>query len=75
MDAETRSLVRRRLSDERRRLAGLPAVVDAAELFHANQSGKAIGPLAWEAASGDGLLALALALDVLEMKREQTEAA
>ena len=69
VDADTRSLVRRRLSDERRRLAGLPADVDVAELFQANQGGKAIGPLAWEAANGDGLLALALALDVLEMKK------
>ncbi len=75
VDAETRLLARRRLSDERRRLAGLPAIVDAAELFQANQGGKALGPLAWEACGGDGLLALACALDVLEMKREQTEAA
>jgi len=50
-------------------MAGLPAVVDAAELFQANQGGKAIGPLAWEACGGDGLLALACALDVLEAKR------
>ena len=75
MDADTRSLVRRRVSDERRRLAG--AELDENGLTAIKPLGarsKALPLAAWEAFDGDALLALDYALDFLQAKREAVEA-
>ena len=76
VDAVTRSQVRGRVSDARRRVAD--AELDAygeADLQTAAMKSRALPFMAWEACDGDPLLALAYVLDVLEAKREAAEAA
>lgn len=74
MDAETRSLARRCVSDARRRLAG-------AELDERGQTDmqltamkdRSLPRAAWEACDGDPLLALASALDWLEASGRESK--
>jgi hypothetical protein len=71
VDVETRSLVRRRVSDERRRRVGVE--LDETGLVGMQNSGsknKSLPLVAWEACDGDSLLALAYVLDVLKAKQE-----
>ena len=76
MDADTRSLVRRSVSNARRRLTGADLDVSGQTDMQAGAMKNRELPLvAWEVAEGDPLLALAYALDFLEQKREATEAA
>jgi hypothetical protein len=76
VNAETRALVLRRVSDARRQLVG--AELDANEdtdMQAAGMKRRALPLVAWEVAERDPLLALAYALDFLELKRESAEAA
>jgi hypothetical protein len=76
VDVETRSLVRRRISDERRRRAGVELDEKGLTAMHASPKSKSLPLVAWEACDGDSLLALAYVLDVLKAKQEgQLEAA
>ncbi len=71
MDVETRALVRRSVSDARRRLTG--AEFDETGLAGMQNSGsknKSLPLVAWEACDGDSLLALAYVLDVLRARQE-----
>jgi hypothetical protein len=71
VDVETRTLVRRRVSDARRRLTG--AEFDETGVVGMQTSGsrnKSLPLVAWEACDGDSLLALAYVLDVLKAKQE-----
>ncbi len=69
MDVETRALVRRRVSDERRRLTG--AELDAHGITGMQTvKSNALAVVAWQACDGDALLALVYALDFLKAKRE-----
>jgi hypothetical protein len=71
VDVETRTLVRRSVSDARRRLTG--AEFDETGVAGMQTSGsrnKSLPLLAWEACDGDSLLALAYVLDVLKAKQE-----
>jgi hypothetical protein len=71
VDVETRAIVRRSVSDARRRLAD--AELDETGVAGMQTSGsrnKSLPLVAWEACDGDGLLALAYVLDVLKAKQE-----
>ena len=71
VDVETRALVRRSVSDARRRLTG--AELDETGVAGMQTSGsrnKSLPLVAWEACDGDSLLALAYVLDVLKAKQE-----
>jgi hypothetical protein len=76
VDADTRSLVRRSVSNARRRLAGAELGENGMTDMQAAPKNTALPLVAWEACDGDGLLALAYALDFLDTKgRARTEAA
>ena len=77
MDGPTRASLRRAVSDERRRLLGATLNGDGgADLrAHGNRGGRALALVAWEAADGDPLLALGIALDALIAGRAVPEAA
>lgn len=65
-------LVRRRISDARRRLAGAELDADGqTDIQGTGTMGTALPVIAWDACDGDGLLALAYALDVLKMRQEE----
>jgi hypothetical protein len=71
VDVETRAIVRRCVSDARRRLAD--AELDESGVAGMQTSGsrnKSLPLVAWEACDGDSLLALAYVLDVLKAKHE-----
>ena len=71
VDVETRALVRRSVSEARRRLTG--AEFDGTGVAGMQTSGsrnKSLPLVAWEACDGDSLLALAYVLDVLKAKQE-----
>jgi hypothetical protein len=70
MDVETRSLVRRRISDERRRRAGAELDEKGLTAMHASPKNNSLPLAAWEACDGDPLLAIVYALDILEAKQE-----
>ena len=70
VDADTRSLVRRRVSNERRRLVGAELDENGLTYMKAWAKSNALPLAAWEAFDGDALLALDYALDMLEAKRE-----
>ncbi len=66
VDATIRAYLRRRVADERRRRAGVEPDGDASPRLRVTS--KSVAVVAWEAADGDGLTALALALDVLAQR-------
>lgn len=75
MDAVTRSLVRRSVSDARRRRAGAELDAFGETDLQAPGGSLSLPVVAFEACDGDPLLALAYVLDVLEMKREASSEA
>jgi len=71
VDVETRTLVRRSVSDARRRLTGVEFDESGVAGMQALGSrNKSLPLVAWEACDGDSLLALAYVLDVLKAKQE-----
>ena len=76
MDGETRSLVRRRVSDARRRLACAELDTNGmTDMKTSNVRNKSLALVAWEASEGDPLLALGYALEFLRTKQERQTAA
>jgi hypothetical protein len=75
VDVETRALVRSRVSDARRRLTGAELDNGTTDMQAGAMKNRALPLVAWEVAEGDPLLALAYALDFLELKREATSEA
>jgi hypothetical protein len=71
VDAATRLLVRRSVSNARRRLADAElGETGVAGMQTSGSRNKSLPLVAWEACDGDGLLALAYVLDVLKETRE-----
>ena len=71
VDAVTRLLVRRSVSNARRRLADAElGETGVAGMQTSGSRNKSLPLVAWEACDGDGLLALAYVLDVLKETRE-----
>lgn len=71
VDVETRTLVRRSVSDARRRLTGVEFDESGvAGMQTLGSRNKSLPLVAWEACDGDSLLALAYVLDVLKAKQE-----
>ena len=76
MDAATRSLVRRSISDARRRLTGAELDSDGmTDMQTSSVNNNSLAVVAWNACDGDPLLALGYALEVLEAKRAAADAA
>lgn len=72
VDVQDRAVIRRRVSDARRRLTG--AELNAAgmtDMQFSSMKNSSLPVVAWEACDGDLLLALGYALDVLKTKAEQ----